>query len=422
MVNVSQLQLDLILNKEMLDLLNPNFQYTNIRNFPVTVPMNMSALKLRELSGTQSEEARVYFQAEVKRIESEINLLIQPPVFTYNYQSIYGTFTTQAPTEAQAYQMFQAWLRQKESEVTPEPEPPALLSASIKISFTNSSIGEFSSSIPLDDIGQLQALSNSSPDWKYNLIRAGINQPILSLNELINNINNLLANVEPTPEPPAGLLSANIKISFTNLNIGGFSTSIPIDDIGQLQALSNSAPEWKYTLIDSSTNAPLTTLNKLIITINDLLPNITITDNMVTQQVINFNIVNGRAVGSIKFVATNNFNPHYFNKPIVNIIQIKDPNGVKNVGKQNPLNFTETERDEVLNFDEDVKGNTRATVESFVWLSATQPTAFSKMGSWDISETEPPKPISSGFMAQGVAGAIAGLVLLGFIVDSKRGK
>jgi len=239
----------------------------------------------------------------------------------------------------------------------------------------------------------------------YNLIDQGIIQ------------------LPPEPEPPA-LLSANIKISFTNLNIGGFSSSIPINDIGELQALSNSAPEWKYTLIGSSTNPPLTTLNELIITINDLLPNITITDNMVTQQVINFNIVDGRAIGSIRFVATNNFNPFYYGKNIINIVQFKDPNGAKilDVVKENRLNFTETETDEVITYDEDMKGNTRATVESFVWPSATQPTPFSKMGSWDISEAEPPKPITSGFMGAGAAGAIAGLVLLGFIIDSKVGK
>ena len=151
---------------------------------------------------------------------------------------------------------------------------------------------------------------------------------------------------------------------------------------------------------------------------------LTVNDNMVTQQVINFNIINGRAVGSIKFVATNNFNPHYFNKPIANIIQIKDPNGVNilTTVKQNTLNFTETERDEVINYDEDVKQNTRATVESFVWSSATAPIAFSKKFMIDISETEPPKPKTSGFMSAGIAGAIAGLVLIGFIVDSKVGK
>jgi len=153
-------------------------------------------------------------------------------------------------------------------------------------------------------------------------------------------------------------------------------------------------------------------------------PDSSITDNMVTQQVINFNIVNGRAVGSIRFVATNNFNPYYYGHNIVNIIKFKDPNGanILTFVKENRLNFTETEKDEVISYDEDMHGNTRATVESFVWSSATQPTAFSKMGSWDISEAEPPKPITSGFMSAGVAGAIAGLILIGFIADHKRGK
>jgi len=153
-------------------------------------------------------------------------------------------------------------------------------------------------------------------------------------------------------------------------------------------------------------------------------PDSSITDNMVTQQVINFNIVNGRAVGSIKFVATNNFNPYYYGHNIVNIIQFKDPNGanILTFVKENRLNFTETERDELISYDEDMHGNTRATVESFVWSSATTPSAFSKMYSIEISEAEPPKPLTTGFMSAGVAGAIAGLVLLGFIIDSKVSK
>jgi len=152
-------------------------------------------------------------------------------------------------------------------------------------------------------------------------------------------------------------------------------------------------------------------------------PDSSITDNMVTQQVINFNIVNGRAVGSIRFVATNNFNSYYYDHNIVNIIQFKDPNGanILTFVKENRLNFTETERTETIQYDEDMQGNTRATVESFVWSSATQPTAFSKMYSIEISEAEPPKPITTGFMSAGIAGAIAGLVLIGFIADHKRG-
>ena len=148
-----------------------------------------------------------------------------------------------------------------------------------------------------------------------------------------------------------------------------------------------------------------------------------INTNMVTQQVINFNIINGRAVGSIKFVATNNFNPYYYNKEIVNLVQFKTPNGVTLLVKENRLRFTETERDEVISYDENIQENTRITVESFVWEWMDKPAgAFSNMFSIYLKEGDPPKPVMTGFMGAGVAGAIAGLVLLGFIVDSKVGK
>ena len=148
-----------------------------------------------------------------------------------------------------------------------------------------------------------------------------------------------------------------------------------------------------------------------------------INTNMVTQQVINFNIVNGRAVGSIKFVATNNFNPYYYNKEIINIVQFKTPNGATLLTKQNRLRFTQTERDEVINYNENIQENTRITVESFVWEWMDKPAgAFSNMFSIEISEVEPPKPIQTGIMGAGVSGAIGILILLGFVADSRRKK
>ena len=148
-----------------------------------------------------------------------------------------------------------------------------------------------------------------------------------------------------------------------------------------------------------------------------------INTNMVTQQVINFNIINGRAVGSIKFVATNNFNPYYYNKEIINLVQFKTPNGVTLLVKENRLRFTQTERDEIISYDENIQENTRITVESFVWEWIDKPAgAFSNKYTIDISEKEPPKSMTSGFMGAGVAGAIAGLILIGFIADHKRGK
>jgi len=156
-------------------------------------------------------------------------------------------------------------------------------------------------------------------------------------------------------------------------------------------------------------------------------PEIIVTDNMVTQHVINFNIVNGRAVGSIKFIATDHFNPYYYGHNIINTILFKDPNGVVikekyDEVKINDLRFTKTERTELITYDEDMKGNTRALVESMVWAPAPSNKPFSPVSNFEISETEPPKPITSGFMGAGIAGAIAGLVLIGFIADHKRGK
>jgi len=223
------------------------------------------------------------------------------PEFTYNYTSIYGTFTTSAASELIAYGKFQQWLKEKEAGI---PVTPPVVTPPV------------------------------------------VTPPVVT---------------PPVVTPPV--------------------VTPPVDD--------------------------------------------SINTNMVTQQMINFNIVNGRAVGSIKFVATNNFNPYYYGKNIINIVMFKDPNGanILTTVKTNNLNFTATERDEIISYNEDMQGNTRATVESFVWEWIDKPAgAFSNMFSIEISETELPKPLTTGFMSAGAAGAIAGLVLLGFIIDSKVSK
>ena len=152
--------------------------------------------------------------------------------------------------------------------------------------------------------------------------------------------------------------------------------------------------------------------------------NLTITDNMIIQTVDHFTIQNGRAIGQITFRATENFNPYYYNKNITNIIQFKDRNGINILStvKQNTLRFTETELDETIQYDEYMNDNILAIGSSFVWLSTGTPTPFSKKLEFEIKEAEPVKPLSTGFMSAGVAGAIAGLVLLGFIADYKGGK
>ena len=150
----------------------------------------------------------------------------------------------------------------------------------------------------------------------------------------------------------------------------------------------------------------------------------TITNNMINQHLDYFTIENGRAKGQITFTLNDNFNPSYYNTDLVNIIQFKTKSGVNILPfvKENRLRFTETERQEKIQYDENMEGNIIADLESFVWLGTTTPTAFSTVLRSEIKEGQAATLKTSGFMGAGVAGAIAGLILIGFIADHKRGK
>jgi len=76
--------------------------------------------------------------------------------------------------------------------------------------------------------------------------------------------------------------SANVRIVISNISM--FSTSIPINDIGQLQVLSNASNEWRYTLIGhGSTNPPLMTLSGLINKINSMIASAVVTQPPVIE-------------------------------------------------------------------------------------------------------------------------------------------
>ena len=225
-------------------------------------------------------------------------------------------------------------------------------------------------------------------------------------------------------------LAVNVKQIINTLESGQqvypdwFQNNIVWVKTGQITS-EQFLTTYYYLSNQGTIHAPITEpiieepiIEEPVIELPELLPeaiaepeiNDSISTNMVTQQVINFNIVNGRAIGSIRFVATENFNPYWYGKNIFSIVQFKTPNGV------NILPY-------VINFDEDMKGNTRATVESFVWEWFDKPTgAFSNKYEIKISEKEPAKPLSTGIMGAGVGGAIGILILLGFIVDSRRKK
>jgi hypothetical protein len=149
--------------------------------------------------------------------------------------------------------------------------------------------------------------------------------------------------------------------------------------------------------------------------------NETITNNMITQRIDHFTIEDGRAKGQITFTLNDNFNPFYYGKNITNIITFKTKAGVNILPfiKQNTLRFTATERDETIQYNEDMKGNTIADLESFVWSSPTNPTAFSPVLRSEIREGKEAVTTKDGFMAMGLTGAIALLIGIGLILPDK---
>ena len=72
------------------------------------------------IGGNRRAEANQVLQNLIKLRNLEQQNIHQE--FTYNYTSIYGTFTTSATSELIAYAAFQQWLKEKEAE-TPEPAP-----------------------------------------------------------------------------------------------------------------------------------------------------------------------------------------------------------------------------------------------------------------------------------------------------------
>ena len=142
-----------------------------------------------------------------------------------------------------------------------------------------------------------------------------------------------------------------------------------------------------------------------------------VTTNMIRQELLNFTIVNNRIQGSIKFIATDAFNPYYYNKPITTYLQLKSkgfPIESATNPKSNRLTFTETERDEVITFDEDAQNLTFVTAESFIDPGMSEVLTFTIEAGKEATTTK------TGFMGAGVLGLIGILMLGGFIADHVR--
>ena len=141
---------------------------------------------------------------------------------------------------------------------------------------------------------------------------------------------------------------------------------------------------------------------------------------MIRQELLNFTIVNNRIQGSIKFIATNSFNPYYYNKEITNYLQLISNDKIILI-KTNRLRFTETERDEIINFDESAYNLDIINVESYARNNADLDMAEVLTFTIEAGK-EATTAAQPGFMGAGVLGLIGILMLGGFIADHVRKK
>ena len=145
-----------------------------------------------------------------------------------------------------------------------------------------------------------------------------------------------------------------------------------------------------------------------------------VSTNMIRQELLNFTITNNRIKGSIKFIATNSFNPYYYNKEITNYLQLISNDKIILI-KTNRLRFTETERDEVINFDEYAFNLDSINAESYARNNADLDMAEVLTFTIEAGK-EATTAAQPGFMGAGVLGLIGILMLGGFIADHVRKK
>ena len=154
----------------------------------------------------------------------------------------------------------------------------------------------------------------------------------------------------------------------------------------------------------TTTNPPTWTAADIIADVNLFLIdnppiNNSVDTTMISQSIGFFEIKDGRITGSVNYIANSSFNPFWYGQNISSFIQIKDyATGTPIVVKENILQFTETERDEVINIDESSGNFTKLIIEFFVWVSISDSRPFSNVKSVVIEEqTGTPQPCQAGY-------------------------
>jgi hypothetical protein len=178
-------------------------------------------------------------------------------------------------------------------------EDSTLNSVKIRISFTNTNISDFTTSISPFTIGDLQYDSNAQDEWKYTLLSDIINtKPLLTLSELINVINQKLQEFKPSK------IDKSVGENMVSLSLGTFTL-----DKGEVKG-------------------------EII---------------FIAQKSFN------------PYYYNPSFNPEL--SKVISMVQIKEyPSGIVNKIKMNKLNFSEKERDETISIKEKISGDVDAVI------------------------------------------------------------
>ena len=208
----------------------------------------------------------------------------------------------------------------------------------------------------------------------------------ISSNEFLNAFNNLLQN--------GTIIDKTIVITYCvnvyTLDSGGNVLSDHYDKIN-LSNLQNLINENKYVFYCDDGIIPTEQQVRDFYGYTAPVEDSSINSMMVSQSVGAFILKDGRLKGEILYIANQSFNSFYYGKNLTSLVQIKSKTGVPIAVKANNLNFTNTQRDERIQINEDVGNFKELIVDFFVWKSTTDLRQFSADKQIQVIE-EPPEP------------------------------
>ncbi len=227
--------------------------------------------------------------------------------------------------------------------------------------------------------------------------------------------------ISPPPPPPEPTNKDIIVFAENGQTLSGVVT------VADFDALVNSLPEFQANITGVDTTQ---TPNETFISVLDFARSNqigggnddSVITGMVTTNPMNMQIKLGSdtITGNASFIANESFNSFWYGKDILSFIQITFPDDTQII-KENPLNFTLTERDELINYIESAHGFKSATVEFFVWVSLSDTRAFAFKKTVELTEGKPPiTDIQNGKVVSIIKGSFFGLMALALLGSRGR--